>query len=97
MAVQLGSGAPTLLIKRSAFERAALTRGYFDDRLNLTPDEFRVERDLIAIGPIHGADDLTGLFDDLEKLGLVYFDEFFELSGRWPEWLRLYASSEGGT
>jgi hypothetical protein len=28
-----------------------------------------------------------------EAKGLVYFDEFFELSGNWPEWLRLYAMS----
>lgn len=27
----------------------------------------------------------------LEAKGLVYFEEFFELSGNWPEWLGLYA------
>jgi hypothetical protein len=37
------------------------------------------------------------LLDELEGLGLVYFDDFFELSGNWPEWLRIYASSEGGS
>ena len=42
-----------------------------------------------------GADDLTTLVDELEGLGLTYFDDFFELSGGWPEWLQLYASAEG--
>jgi len=27
----------------------------------------------------------------LEKKGIVYYDDTFELSGNWPEWLRLYA------
>jgi hypothetical protein len=96
MPVPVLSGAPTLLIKKAAFERIGLTRSRLDERLGLTSDEFRVERDLIVVGPLHGTPDLPALFDELEELGLVYFDEFFELSGGWPEWLRLYASSEGG-
>lgn len=47
-----------------------------------------------------GAFERVGLtrsqFDELERLGLDYFEDFFEFSGHWPEWLRLYASSEGG-
>jgi hypothetical protein len=34
---------------------------------------------------------LPDLIADLEQNGLVYFDDFFELSGNWPEWLTLYA------
>jgi hypothetical protein len=34
---------------------------------------------------------LPELIADLEQNGLVYFDDFFELSGNWPEWLVLYA------
>jgi hypothetical protein len=94
MALNVPTDAPTLFIRKSAYDRSGLTRGVFDERLSLTADEFRVERDLIAIGPIHAADDLPGLLEELESLGLVYFDDFFELSGNWPEWLRLYASSE---
>lgn len=96
MPLLVNGGALTLLIRRSAFERTGLTRRDFDDRLNLTAEEFRVERDLIAIGPIQRGDDLPELLEELESLGLVYFDDFFELSGNWPEWLRLYASSDGG-
>jgi hypothetical protein len=96
MPLYVQAGAPTLLIRKEAFERAGLTRNRLDERLNLTPDEFRVERDLIAIGPVHAVDDLPTLVEELEGLGLVYFDDFFELSGSWPEWLRLYALSEGG-
>ena len=96
MPVQVTSGAPTLFIRKAAFERVGLTRKRLDERLNLTADEFRVERDLIVVGPIHATDDLPSLFDELEELGLVYFDEFFELSGGWPEWLRLFATGDSG-
>ena len=94
MALNVPTGAPTLFLRKSAFDRSGLTRAVFDERLSLTADEFRVERDLIAIGPIHAGADLPGLLEELESLGLVYFDDFFELSGNWPEWLRFHASSE---
>ena len=95
MALNIASGAPTLLIRRAAYESSGITRAAIDERLGLTPDEFRVEGDLIAIGPLQGAagDALGEFVEDLERLGLVYFDDFFELSGSWPEWLRLFASS----
>ena len=95
MALNIASGAPTLLIRRAAYESSGITRASIDERLGLTPDEFRVEGDLVAIGPLHGAagDALGEFVAELEGLGLVYFDDFFELSGSWPEWLRLFASS----
>ena len=34
---------------------------------------------------------LPNLIEDLEENGLIYFDDFFELSGNWPNWLTLYA------
>jgi hypothetical protein len=95
MAIEVTAGAPTLFIRRSAYDRSGLTRAAFDDRFGLTPEEFRVERDLVAIGPIYGADELVAFVEELERQGLVYFDDFFELSGTWPEWLRLYAASAG--
>jgi hypothetical protein len=95
MALTVATNAPTLFIRRHAYEATGLTRRAIDERLGLTPDEFRVEADLIAIGPIHaeGASGIGELISELENLGLVYFDDFFELSGSWPEWLRLYASA----
>jgi len=94
MAVDVPAGAPTLFIRKSAYDRAGLARAAVDERLGLTPEEFRVERDLVAIGPIHADDALATLVDDLERLGLSYFDDFFDLSGNWPEWLRLYATAD---
>jgi hypothetical protein len=52
---------------------------------------------LVVIGPLVGESALTELIDALERWGLVYFDDFFELSGNWPAWLRLIAmGSERG-
>jgi hypothetical protein len=95
MAIAIEPGAPTLFMRRRAYESSGLTRASLDERLGLTPDEFRVEGDLVALGPIYGSDGqaLGGLIAELEGLGLVYFDDFFELSGNWPDWLKLLASS----
>jgi hypothetical protein len=43
------------------------------------------------LGPLPSADVVPQLIDDLEQSGLVYFDDFFELTGNWPEWLTVYA------
>jgi len=95
MPLSVSHGAPTLFIRRAAYEASGLTRAALDERLGLTPDEFRVEGDLIALGPIYSAesDTLGDLIAELENLGLVYFDDFFELTGNWPEWLKLVAIS----
>jgi len=81
-----------LLIKRDAYERANLTRAAIDERLNLTADEFTVDGGLIMIGPIPDDTALRDILDDLEGAGLVYFEEYFELSGNWPPWIRLYVA-----
>jgi hypothetical protein len=89
MPLDLHAGSPTLLITKQAFERAGLTRAAIDERLGLTPDEFRVEGALIAVGPLQD-EHVSSLIEELEGLGLVYFDDFFEMSGNWPDWLRVY-------
>ncbi|HEX8715586.1 MAG TPA: hypothetical protein VF722_01330 [Gemmatimonadaceae bacterium] len=90
MPLPIASGAPTLCVRRAAYEQSGLARAAIDERLGLTADEFRVEGDLIAIGPIHG-NGLEDFLEELEALGLQYYDDYFELSGNWPEWLHLYA------
>ena len=94
MPLQISEGRPTLLIRREAFERVELTRLAIDERLKLTDAEFRMESAIIAIGPIYDDDALQQLVEELEQLGLIYFDDFFELSGNWPEWLKLFAVSD---
>jgi hypothetical protein len=89
MPLSVRGGSPTIFIRREAFERVGLTRSALDARFNLTDEEFRVEAQLIAVGPLVGDDALTSLIGELEDLGLHYFDDFFELTGNWPEWLRL--------
>jgi hypothetical protein len=90
MPLSTPAGTPTLVIRKEAFERAGLTRARLDERLNLTPDEFRIEGALIAVGPIHEEPSLLALVEELEELGLSYFDDFFELSGNWPSWLKIF-------
>ena len=91
MPLKLTTSAPTLLIRREAFEHAGLTREGIDRWLNLTPEEFRVEGGVVAIGPVYDEEGLQTLIGALEEKGLVYFDDVFEMSGNWPEWLELWA------
>lgn len=96
MPLELSHGRAVVLIRQSAFERTGLTRKVIDERYNLTDEEFHVEDGLIALGPLPSEDMLSGLIGDLENSGLVYFDDFFELSGNWPDWLALYARRAKG-
>ena len=90
MALAITPGHPTLVVRRAAYERANLVRDALDTRLGLTSDEFRVDGTLVVIGPIHDEEALGGVLADFEALGLAYFDDFFEVPGNWPEWLRVY-------
>lgn len=91
MPLELEHDAPTMLIRKEAYERAGLVRATIDEWLGLTPDEFRVEGGLIAIGPLYGDDAIGELAERLEEAGLTHYDDFFDLSGNWPDWLRLFA------
>lgn len=91
MPLQLHAGHPSLIIRRHAFERSGISRATIDERLGLTDEEFRVEGDLIVIGPVHDVDAFQSLVEDLEKTGLLYYEDFFDLSGIWPNWLVVYA------
>ncbi|HEU4988873.1 MAG: hypothetical protein KGL93_11100 [Gemmatimonadota bacterium] len=92
MALPIAGQAPTLCVRREAYEKSGLSRAELDTRLNLTPEEFRVEGDLIVIGPLYGIE-LDEFFQELDAAGLRYFDDYFELSGNWPEWLQLFAAA----
>ena len=95
MALSIPHGAPSIVILRAAYEASGLVRATIDERLGLTPDEFRVEGGLVVIGPVYGSvDDAVGdLIAELERFGLRHFDDFFEFSGNWPSWLQVFAAS----
>jgi len=93
MPLPLSAGAPTLVVKKAAFERAGITRAQIDQALTLTDEEFRVEHGLVAIGPIYDEDGFVALVEAFENAGLVFFEDFFEMSGNWPEWLSVFALS----
>lgn len=88
-------GVPTLFFRRQAYERAGISRAELDARLGLTDAEFRVEGELVAIGPIYDVDALGALLDELEGAELTYFEDYFELSGSWPEWLAVAVHATG--
>jgi hypothetical protein len=96
MPLQIAQGVPTLFFRRSAYERAGLTRAAIDARLGLTDEEFRVEGELIAVGPVYDGEALASLLEELDGMGLAYFDDYFELSGSWPEWLSVLARASTG-
>lgn len=91
MPLRISDAASTLLIRRQAFESAGLVRADIDRLLGLTDEEFRVEGDVIAIGPVFDGDALGALLAELEERGLTFFEDFFELSGNWPDWLAVFA------
>jgi hypothetical protein len=95
MPLSVTQGVPTLFIRRPAYERTGITRASLDERLGLTDAEFQVDGDLVALGPIYDVEALGTLVDDLEAAGLVYYEDFFELSGSWPEWLELMVRTGG--
>ncbi|MCC6928306.1 MAG: hypothetical protein IT359_04850 [Gemmatimonadaceae bacterium] len=90
MPLHLPAGHPALVIRKEAFERTGLTRSAIDERLGLTADEFRVEGELVCVGPIPEDDAMQDLIADLEGAGLTYFEDFFELTGNWPDWLGVH-------
>jgi hypothetical protein len=91
MPIELAHNRGVILIRRSAFERANLVRSTIDGRYNLTDEEFQVEEDLVVIGPLPSDDMISQIVEDLEASGLTYFDDFFDFSGNWPDWLSIYA------
>lgn len=95
MPIRIEQDQPSLLIRKSAFERAGLARATFDERLGLAEGEFQMEDELICVGPIPVGEDLQQVIHELENAGLTYFEDFFELSGNWPEWLSIFAMSRG--
>ena len=94
MPLPIQQGAPSILMLRRAYEESGIARASIDERFGLTPEEFRVEGSLVVIGPIYGggADAVADVIAALEQAGLRYFDDFFELSGNWPDWLRVLAA-----
>ena len=93
MPIALSLGHPSLLLRRPAFEEAGLSRVLLDERLGLGPDEFTVEGDLICIGPVYDEEAFQELLVELDSLGLVSFDDYFDLGGNWPPWLAPFAMS----
>lgn len=94
MPLKISADRSSVLIRKSAFERVGLQRSSLDARFNLTDEEFRLEGDLVVVGPLPSDDDLETMVSYFEAAGLTYFEDFFELSGNWPDWLGVYAQAD---
>ena len=66
MPLRIPESASSLVIRRQAFERANLVRAEIDALLELTDEEFRVEGDIVAVGPVFDAEALSELIAELE-------------------------------
>jgi hypothetical protein len=91
MPIPIVSGAPTLVFRRASYERSGLVRAAVDELLGLTDEEFRAEGEVVVIGPVYDADAFARFLEELDRLGLSFYDDFFELSGNWPDWLTVLA------
>lgn len=91
MPLRIDAGQPSILIRKERYETSDLLRAELDSKFNLTDEEFRVGDQLVVIGPLPSDDLIAPIIEYLESNGLTYFDDFFELSGNWPEWLQLFA------
>lgn len=95
--MKLQQSRASVLIRRDAFERAGIARSIIDQRYNLTDQEFQVAEGLVIIGPLPSDDMVPNLISDLEGSGLSYYEDFFEMSGNWPEWLDIHVRENKGT
>ena len=80
-----------LIVRRSALaERQVDMR----DLLNAmeTKEGLDGSNDLLSFGPHFGREALNTIIARLTNLGLVYFDDFFELCGDYPSWCVFRAS-----
>ena len=76
--------------------RNALTERQVDLRDLFTAMEVEVRLDgsddLLTFGPHFGREALNAIVSRLIKLGLVYFDDFFEFCGDYPPWFAFRGS-----
>lgn len=84
---------------RIVIRREALVDRSVD--LSLLLEEFCFERyfdeseNLVSLGPFFGGDAADACMRNLEKLGLIYVDDFFIFLGDFPDWCRFEAFSTG--
>jgi hypothetical protein len=90
MPLEASHDRSVIIIRQDAYEKSGISRVALDERFNLTPEEFQVQEGLVVLGPLASDEMLTEMISELEQNGLVYFDDFFELTGNWPNWLTLY-------
>lgn len=53
-------------------------------------DFFGSQSGIIYIGPLFSEDVQKTVHDNLVRLGLTFYDDFFEIDIPLPDWLRLY-------
>lgn len=80
-----------IIVRRSSLGERGVD---FSTLLKILEAEFPLDIDegLISFGPCFGQEALDQIVVDLSKIGLVYFDDFFEFVGDFPDWCKFKAT-----
>ena len=81
----------SLVIQRSAFDRSFLNQEKIDALRNKI-GLYDFNDDLESWGPFFGGESLEYVITALQSLGLVYYDDFFEICLDFPHWINLTVS-----
>lgn len=78
-----------IVVKKVALNVKSLTRSQLFEIMD-AESPFDEDEDLLSFGPHFGEEAAKEFIKRLEKAGLVYYDDFFELSEIVPQWCQLY-------
>ena len=86
------SGHFGVVIRKTALEKHGISLESLFEIME-TEKPLDESQELISFGPHFGGEAVSEFIRRLEMLGLVYFDEFFDIPGLdVPEWCQLYAA-----
>lgn len=91
----LASGHFGIIIKKSALEKNDIS---FQSLLQVMETEEPLDQneELVAFGPHFGGEASAEFIRRLETVGLIYFEDFFDIPGLdLPEWCQLYVNLRG--
>ncbi len=80
-----------ILVRRAALQQRSVSLDDLLKSMDSSPP-LDINDDLISFGPSFGSEAVHVFISRLEKLGLVYSDDFFDLKMDHPDWCIFQAS-----